>query len=331
MDPLEDVLALIGVQSSVSAGLVAGGDWAMTFPPPVGVKFVAVRAGSCHLAVQGSTQRHVLAAGDCCLLTRRARFTLASDLSLPTADARTAFAKARSASPGDTARGHTSGSDRGADGGAPADGLARTGTGEEVFILGGSFDFGERAHALLLDALPPVIVVPAASPAARALDWALAQIEHEVRTQPLGAGLVAEHLATVMLVHVLRLHLTQDASDGGALPGLLAGLADPVVATALRALHAHPARAWTVAALAASVGVSRSTLAARFSRALGHGPLEYLTQWRIALAAQQLRAGNRTLASIATAVGYGSESALSTAFKRVLGTSPRAYLALTTG
>ena len=311
MDPLEDVLALIGVQSSVSAGLVAGGDWAMTFPPPVGVKFVAVRAGSCHLAVQGSAQRHVLAAGDCCLLTRRARFTLASDLSLPAADARTAFARAR---------------------GTAGDGLARTGTGEEVFILGGSFDFGDRAHALLLDALPPVIVVPATSPAAHALDWALAQIEHEVRTQPLGAGLVAEHLATVMLIHVLRLHLTQaqaqDSATGGATPGLLAGLADPVVATALRALHAHPARAWTVAGLATSVGVSRSTLAARFSRALGQGPLEYLTQWRIALAAQQLRAGDRTLASIATAVGYGSESALSTAFKRVLGSSPRAYLAL---
>ena len=321
MDPLEDVLALIGVQSSVSAGLVAGGDWAMTFPPPVGVKFVAVRAGSCHLAVQGSEQRHFLAAGDCCLLTRRARFTLASDLSLSPADARTAFARARSASAGSTA------------GGAPADGLARTGTGEEVFILGGSFDFGERAHALFLDALPPVVVVPATSPAAHALDWALAQIEHEVRTQPLGAGLVAEHLATVMLIHVLRLHLTQnsaqDASDVGALPGLLAGLAVPVVATALRALHAHPARAWTVAGLAATVGVSRSTLAARFSRSLGRGPLEYLTQWRIALAAQQLRAGDRTLASIATAVGYGSESALSTAFKRVLGSSPRAYLALT--
>lgn len=313
MDPLEDVLALVGVRSSVSAGLVAGGDWAMTFPPPAGVKFVAVRAGSCHLAVVGSEQRHVLAAGDCCLLTRRARFTLASDLSLPPADARVAFARARTAPAGEPT----------------GDGLARTGTGEEVFVLGGSFDFGERAHALLLDALPPVIVVPATSPTAHALDWALAQIEHEVRTQPLGAGLVAEHLATVMLIHVLRLHLTQDASDGGALPGLLAGLADPVVATALRTLHAHPARAWTVAGLAATAGVSRSTLAARFSRTLGRGPLEYLTQWRIALAAQQLRAGDRTLASIATAVGYGSESALSTAFKRVLGSSPRAYLTLT--
>ena len=299
MDPLEDVLALVGVKSSVSAGLIAGGEWAMRFPPPHGVKFVAVRSGACDLAVEGLPQRHVLTAGDCCLLTGRAPFTLASDLSLPALEAHGAFA-------------------------AGGGGVARTGTGDEVFLLGGSFDFGERAHALLLDALPAVIVVPGGSSTARTLDWALAQIEHEVRSRPVGARLVAEHLAAVMLIHVLRLHLAEGSAGSS---GLLAGLADPVVAAALRALHARPAQPWTVADLAVSAGVSRSTLAARFSRVLGQPPLEYLTRWRIALAARELRRGEHTLASIARMVGYGSESALSTAFKRVVGTSPRTYLA----
>ena len=299
MDPLEDVLALVGVRSSVSAGLIAGGEWAMRFPPPQGVKFVALRSGRCDLAVEGLPQRYALTTGDCCLLTRRASFTLASDLSLPALEAHGAFA-------------------------AGGDGMARAGTGDEVFMLGGSFDFGERAHALLLDALPPVIVVPGGSPAAHTLDWALAQIEQEVRAHPVGAGLVAEHLAAVMLIHVLRLHLAEGSAGSR---GLLAGLADPVVSAALRALHARPAQPWTVAELAMSAGVSRSTLAARFSQVLGQPPLEYLTHWRIALAARELRRGERTLASIARMVGYGSESALSTAFKRVVGTSPRTYLA----
>lgn len=296
MDPLEDVLALTALRSSVSSGLVAGGDWAMRFPPPAGVKFVAVRSGTCRLSVVGDDVQHDLSVGDCCLLTRPEPFLLGSDLTLPAADAHAAFL-------------------------AAGDGLARAGTGDGTFVLGGSFDFGERAHDLLLDALPPVIVVPAASDAARTVEWALAEIEREVRGRPFGARLVAEHLATVMLVHVLRLHLAREPHGRG----LLAGLTDPVAAAALHAMHGRPAAPWTVAGLAAVAGVSRSTLAARFTDAVGQPPLEYLTRWRVALAARELRGGTRTLAAIATAVGYGSESALSTAFKRVVGTSPRDY------
>jgi AraC-like DNA-binding protein len=125
----------------------------------------------------------------------------------------------------------------------------------------------------------------------------------------------------VMLVHVLRTHL----AGGAGAPGLLAALADPVVATALRALHARPAHHWTVRELAGTAAVSRSTLAARFTAALAQGPLEYLTLWRMELAAERLRGGTDTLATIARAVGYGSESALSAAFKRVTGRSPREY------
>jgi AraC-like DNA-binding protein len=138
----------------------------------------------------------------------------------------------------------------------------------------------------------------------------------------MGSTLVAEHLAVVMLVHVLRLHL---AREPHAVSGWLAGLADPVVAIALAALHRDPARPWTVAALARACAVSRSTLAARFKATVGQGPLEYLTRWRIELAARQLREGGSTLASVAHSVGYGSESALSVAFKRVLGVPPSHY------
>ncbi|MGG8710481.1 helix-turn-helix transcriptional regulator [Streptomyces lividans] len=96
---------------------------------------------------------------------------------------------------------------------------------------------------------------------------------------------------------MLRLHLERAPH---AVSGWLAGLADPVVATALTCLHRDPARSWTVADLADTAAVSRSTLAARFKATVGQGPLEYLTRWRIELAARQLREGNATLASIAT-------------------------------
>jgi AraC-like DNA-binding protein len=296
-DPLEDVLSLVGTTSRLSVGLVAGGEWALDFDPPPAVKFNAVRRGSCLLTVEGVAEPIRLAEGDCFLLTRPRRFVLASAPGLEPEPAAPVFARA-------------------------TDGIAHAGAGDDFFMLGGRFDFGDRARALLLDALPAVLHVPGASDAAATLRWALAQVDAELRDRPVAATLVAEHLALVMLIHMLRLHLATAPAAG---PGWLGGLADPIVAPALRALHADPARQWTVADLARTAAVSRSTLAARFKHAVGQGPLDYLTGWRIELAADRLRRHDGTVAAIAHAVGYGSESALSTAFKRVTGSSPAAY------
>ncbi|WP_250004237.1 AraC family transcriptional regulator [Actinoplanes sp. M2I2] len=296
-DPLDDVLALVGVTSSLSAGLVAGGTWAVAFEPPPAVKFNAVRRGSCYLLAEGSVIE--LHAGDCFLLTRPVAFTLAGAPDVPPEPAHPLFAAA-----GD-------------------DGVARAGRGDDVFLIGGRFGFGERAQELLLDELPAVVHVPGASTAAAAVRWALEQIDAELRDHPPASTLLTEHLALVMLIHLLRLHLAAAPPTDG----WLAGLADPVVGSALRAMHGKPAYAWTVADLAAVAAVSRSTLAARFKQVVGQGPLDYLTHWRIELASARLREGDHTVAAIAREVGYGSESALSTAFKRVTGTSPRAYRA----
>ncbi|GII59067.1 hypothetical protein Pth03_74560 [Planotetraspora thailandica] len=171
--------------------------------------------------------------------------------------------------------------------------------------------------------LPPVIRVPGHTAEAATVRWALEQIDAEMRERPLASTLVAEHLALVMLIHLLRLHLV--VARPGETSGWLAGLTDPIVASALRAIHARPAHAWTVSQLGTVAEVSRSTLAARFKQVVGQSPLEYLTGWRIELAAAHLRRGDDTVAAIARQVGYGSESALSDAFKRITGASPREY------
>ncbi|WP_051724254.1 AraC family transcriptional regulator [Micromonospora chokoriensis] len=296
MDPLEDVLALLGATSHVSAGLVGGGRWAVGFDPPAGAKFNAVRRGRCSLRVEGHAEPINLGEGDCFLLTRPAAYTLFSDPDVPVEPAYPIF--------------------------AAADGVAHVGDGDDVFLIGGAFSLGERARGLLLDSLPPVIHVPADTPEADTIQWALGEIDAELRQTRLGSNLVAEHLALVLLIRVLRLHLSRDTR---LTSGWLAGLADPVVAPALRAMHARPAHPWTVDEVARAAAVSRSTLAARFKKVVGVGPLEYLTGWRIELAADRIRRGSDTVATIAQAVGYGSESALSVAFKRATGLSPRAY------
>ncbi|PZV91651.1 AraC-type DNA-binding protein [Micromonospora phaseoli] len=297
MDPLDDVLRLLGTTSHVSASMTAGGSWAVGFDAPDGIKFNAVRRGRCYLRLDGSVEAIPLAAGDCYLLTHSRPYTLFSDPEAAAMPAGPIFL-------------------------AATDGVARAGVGDEFAAIGGAFRFGERARELLLDGLPTVIHVPAATAEAAALQWAIDQIDVELRQRRVGATLVAEHLAVVMLIQILRHRL---ASEPAPTTGLLAGLGDPVVAVALREMHRQPAHGWQVAELARAASVSRSTLAARFKDLVGRGPLEYLTGWRVELAANRLRSGDETLASIAQHVGYGSESALSVAFKRVTGHTPRAY------
>ncbi|MFB4426888.1 AraC family transcriptional regulator [Streptomyces sp. QL37] len=297
MDPLEDVLSLLETRGHLSAGLAAGGHWAVRFAAPEAVKFNAVRRGCCLLEVDGVDEPIGLAEGDCYLLTRPRPFTLRSDTEAVPVDAGPVFTAAE----GD---------------------VARIGDGDDVFLIGGAFSFGARAQELLLDQLPPVIRVPAGTRHAETVRWALTAIDQELTDRPMGATLVAEQLAVVMLVHVLRLHL---AREPHAASGWLAGLGDPVISAALTCLHRDPAHPWTVAELARTAAVSRSTLAARFKATVGQGPLEYLTRWRIELAARRLRDGSETLAAIAHSVGYGSESALSVAFKRVMGVPPGDY------
>lgn len=122
-----------------------------------------------------------------------------------------------------------------------------------------------------------------------------------------------------MFVEVIRMHMDQLASNN---TGWLAGLRDPLVGRALTLLHARPANAWTLEALAAEAGSSRSALAERFAHLTGYPPIQYLTQWRMQLAARQMTDTNAKVAVVAEAVGYDSKAAFSRAFKKLTGRSP---------
>src|SRR5262249_57392575 len=112
----------------------------------------------------------------------------------------------------------------------------------------------------------------------------------------------------------------------GGLSGLATagsgGLGAPFGGRALAALHRSPARAWTLQSLARAVGLSRSALAERFTQFVGRPPMQYLTNWRMQLAANQLLSGTESIATIAERVGYESEAAFSRAFKKAVGVPP---------
>ncbi|MCM2505506.1 AraC family transcriptional regulator [Aureimonas altamirensis] len=294
---MSDVLSLLRPKSAISAGLDAGGDWAIRFPPHEGIKFNAVMRGSCWVQVEGESEAQRIEAGDCFLLTRGRPFKFATDLALPAIESPTIYDRA-------------------------VDGIATCNGGGDFFLIGGRFSFEGDHAALLFDALPAVLHVHDASAQAAVLRWALEQLADELKAQPPGGALMAEHLSQIMLLQVLRLWLASEATKA---PGWLGALSDTRLSRAIGAMHAEPGRKWTVAELASLAGMSRTSFAERFRNVVGRTPLDYLINWRMRLAADRLRRTDERLPAIASSVGYESEAAFSTTFRRIMGTSPGRY------
>ena len=204
-----------------------------------------------------------------------------------------------------------------------AQGTRTWGTGratpEATTMLIGTYEEADEISRRLLGALPPVAVVAGdgeQSPVVALLDAEAA------RDAP-GQAVVLDRLLDLLTVATLRAWFARSATA----PRWYRAQADPVVGPALTLLRDEPAHAWTVATLADRVGVSRAALARRFTDLVGEPPMAFLTSWRLALAADRLAEPDTTIGAIAREVGYGSAFALSTAFKRERGISPRDHRA----
>lgn len=174
----------------------------------------------------------------------------------------------------------------------------------------------------LLQALPRVVHAPV-SPASRRLVATLAEAAAQTsRVESVGREAILAKLAELMFVEALRNHLERLPADER---GWLAGVRDPLVGAALEQLHARPAHPWTLERLAREVGLSRSAFAERFTAYVQIPPMQYLTRWRIQLAARMLESRTVTVGQAATAVGYQSEAAFNRAFTREVGQPPGAW------
>ncbi|MFE3626898.1 AraC family transcriptional regulator [Streptomyces goshikiensis] len=185
-------------------------------------------------------------------------------------------------------------------------------------MLSGTYQAPSEIGRRLLSALPAVLVRPAAAADATLIGLLASEIS---RDEP-GQEIVLDRLLDLLLIGVLRTWL---ADPGSGAPAWYRAQGDPVVGPALRMLHENPAHGWTVEELGVKAGVSRASLARRFTELVGEPPMAYLTGWRLALAADLLREPDATVATVARRVGYGSAFALSTAFKRVRGVSPQEF------
>ena len=207
-----------------------------------------------------------------------------------------------------------------------AGGLTTTcygGGGEQANFVCGYFGCERGALRLFLAGLPRMIKINVRGDASGEwLESSLRYLVSEAAAHRPGGTVLLSKMAEALFVEALRRYM-------GGLPleqtGWLAGARDPLVGAALALMHQKPCHPWTLPGLAQAVGTSRTVLSERFAHFLGESPINYLSRWRLQLAAQLLQGDRKTMLQVAMDVGYGSEAAFSRAFKREFGLPPAQY------
>jgi AraC-like DNA-binding protein len=297
MDPLSELLSLLKLRSYVSDGLDAGGDFAVQFGQHDGIKFHAVVSGSCWVRVEDRPEPVRINAGEGFLLPHGKAFRISSDPCLK-------LVRVREILP------------------PVPDGRIVTHNGGGNFLsVGGYFSLSAGQADLLLDTLPAILHMLDTSDG-EMLRWCVERMRRELSEGLPGDFVVAQQLATMILVQALRVHLSKAPRKGTGWPF---ALADPRLRAAIGAMHHEPARRWTVATLAREAAMSRTAFALRFKQIAGVTPMACLTRWRMMQAAERLTTSRQSLAEISSTLGYESDKSFSATFERVMRCSPRRY------
>jgi AraC-like DNA-binding protein len=309
MDALSDVLRAVRLTGAVFFDVFASEPWIAEAPPGpsiVGAMFPgAEHLISYHVVARGTCWGHVvgeaprrLATGDVIVFPHGDPHVMSSapgmratpqiDLYRPPADGRLPFTL-------------TMGSER----------------PDSTRLVCGFLACDARPFNPLLAALPHTIHVSDGGdgPLGELVRFAVA----ESKGPRIGSECMLGRLSELMFVDVVRRYVESLPAER---TNWLAGLRDQFVGRALAALHNSPARDWTLESLAREVGLSRSALAERFTEFVGQPPIQYLTNWRMQLAASHLMTGTDNVAEVAERVGYESEAAFSRAFKKAVGVPP---------
>jgi AraC-like DNA-binding protein len=272
--------------------------WGIELPPLPGcVWFHVVTSGSCTIDVHGTTR--TVSPGDLVLV--------------PRGDGHRAWGTAAAPTPVVWDLPHDYVSEQYAV-------LRHGGGGAVTNVVCGGVRFDQPGARHLIDALPPLIHIEASR--STRTDWMRATLEllgDETREVSPGSDAVVSRLCDIVVIQAIRTWIERDPA---ARSGWLGALRDQQVGAAIARVHAEPERDWTVASLATEAAMSRSAFAARFTQLVGEPAMNYVTRWRMLVAADRLQNTEDTVATVAAGVGYESEAAFSRAFKRVLGSTP---------
>jgi AraC-like DNA-binding protein len=311
MDALSDALRVLRLTGAVFLDAEFTEPWCVISDPrsndelmagsPDIVFFHVLTEGRCRAQMVGENEALDLVAGDVLMLPRGSRHLMGSNLQLAPAIANSIV--------------------RPGEGGMLR--IDHGGGGDRTRFVCGYLRCDERLCGPLLESLPAMLRVPLGDGPATAWLAGLLQVGKRESAAPRpGSETVLAKLSELLFVEAMRRYIELLPEEQR---GWFAGLGDRFVGRALALMHEQPNRDWTVDELASAVGLSRSALAQRFTEFIGQPPMQYLTRWRLTIAAQRLRTEQTTLARLAEDSGYESEAAFNRAFKRALGTTPAAW------
>lgn len=291
-DALSSVVTLLKPKLSISKMVEAGGRWQVERHDMASPFYCAIVEGSCQVEVAGRPAI-TLVTGDFILIPEMHRFRMTSHIP---------------PEPGEP---------------SPRleiePGRIRLGSEDaaiDLRALVGHCRFETSARDLLVSLLPEIIHVSGHD----RLMALVPVIHEETRAARPGRGLILERLLEVLMIEALRSGPSVEMP-----PGLLRGLQDRQLATSLQRIHSATGGDISVTELAREAGMSRSGFFEKFRREIGRSPMDYVTDWRMAIAKTLLKQGKHTNTEIALKVGYGSASAFGLAFVRHVGVSPRTF------
>ena len=304
MDVLSDILGAVKMRCSLYFWTEFTGTWGVSVPPYDDVaRFHLVLRGSCWARVGDDPELVRLEAGDLIVVPHGAGHTLADAPGTPCVPVDRVVERT-----GFTGRGLLS--------------YGGDGDGGTTRMVCGHLEFDPAAGHPFLRQLPSRILIrqPDGAGSAR-LEETYRLIAQEVRDARPGSDAVLNRLSEVMFIQAVRVWADSREHDRG----LMVALVCPNLSRGLAAIHEHPERAWTLAALARETGLSRTLFAERFHRQVGMTPMQYLTFWRMQRARALLSGGQLTLEAAAGRVGYESTAAFCRVFKKLTGENPGAF------
>lgn len=316
MDPLSDFFKTLQIAGGVNCRLEATAPWGIMnnmregrspapffnrrdLSPYELAHFGMIVRGECWLSVEGRADSLSLGAGDCFFIAPGSTYVLRDSLRTPP----------RSLSEI-----------------APADGtnvVRYGGGGAPTTIIAGHFSFERLSVRHFTQLMPSLVLIKAHESYSASLRTCLQLLDTEMTEQAPGSEIVANRLAEVLFVQIIRTHISAGHVSGRI--EWLRAIFDPRIGKALGAIHESVDKPWTVDSLAKTAGMSRSAFASHFKLLVGQTPLEYITDWRIQKAVQLLQQRDKKLLDVARSVGYDSDAAFSKAFKRLVGMTPREY------
>ncbi|WP_255945247.1 AraC family transcriptional regulator [Streptomyces odontomachi] len=296
-DQLSEVFDVVEVHGQLTGGFAVRGPWVSRAAVDAPMKFIAMVRGRARLTTDGLDRPIPLEPGDVAILNDRSWLEVRGG---------TGDGPPREVVP---------------DTGFPSADLAGAAPGTDDVVLGGRVDLNPAGRALLAQALPPVGHVRASAAAATNLRASLDRLVDEATGDRIGAAFAIRQYGQLLLLEVVRAYIDQAELP----PGWLRVLTDERLRPALSLMHGRPDKPWQLAELARAAAMSRTSFTERFRTLAGVPPLTYLNRWRMLLAQRALRHDDVRVGTLAVELGYGSESAFSTAFKREVGESPLRY------